>query len=422
MSKPFEKIKSGSVTVPIYRSRHKSTATGFVFTASYYDHQRIRRQIQRSSLDAVREEARRVASNLAACKAEAANFSSHDREELLMARKLCGETPLLAALQELNAAKGLTDGNLLSAARLWADSSNRQFEPKLVSEVVDAYIQVKAAAGKQVGVHHASEFRNIKTDFGSRNIHEISTPEINRWLQKRKNPWTMLTYRKRIIALFRWAQGQRYIPQTGRTAAEFSELPETPRAPIGIISPDCLRRLLQLTQEKSPRDLPALVLSAMCGMRRKEVNCQKWEDIRLDRGYLSVTAAKRGTESYRRIDLCDAARAWLAPFRQSIGAVCEGVATDRIRKLGREAGLILPENAFRHSFVTYLVAQTANTAKVALAAGHSEKTLTKHYKEIASEEDAEIWFSIFPDKPARVASGAVSKQNSSNKIQQTGPT
>lgn len=422
MSKAFKTIRIGSVSVKIYRNRHRSTASGWVYTASYYDHHRVRQLIQRSSLDLAEQEAKRIATSLAAGKAEAAGFSSHDREELLAARRMCGDIPLLSALQELTTARSLTEGNLISAARLWNDSNHRDFEPKLVHEVVDAYIQVKAAAGKLVGVNHASEFRNIRADFGDRNIHEITTPEINRWLQKRRNPWTMLTYRKRIIALFRWAQGQRNLPQTGRTAAEFSEHPETPRAPIGIISPMDLERLFLLTKEHATRDIPALVLAAMCGMRRKEVHSQRWEHIQLDRGYLSVSSAKRGTESYRRIDLCPAARAWLEPFRKAEGAVCEGVAVDRVRKLGRENGMILPENALRHSFVTYLVAQTGNLAKVALLAGHSEKTLTKHYKEIATEEDAKAWFSIVPDM-GRLAPEAVDGgEESSNKIQQTGPT
>jgi len=397
MSKAFKIIKVGSVSVRIYRNRHKQTASGWIFTASYYDHLRKRQQFQRASAEKVECEARRIAANLAACKAEAASFSSHDREELFAARRICGDVPLLAALKEFTSARDLTDGNLISAAKHWADSQNRSFTPKTMALIVEEYLQVKSAAGKHVGRNHASEFRNIVADFGDRLIHEISTPEINRWLQKRANPWTMLTYRKRIIALFRWAQGHGYIPRGGKTTAEYSEPPTTPTAPIGIIAPECLRSLLLLTQEKSPRDIPALILSAFCGMRRNEVHSQKWEDINLDRGFLCVSCAKKGTFSYRMIPLSEAARAWLLPYRVATGSVCEGVAVDRVRKLGREAKLNLPENAFRHSFVSYRVAQTLNRGKVALEAGHSEKTLTKHYKENVTTEEANEWFAIFPD-------------------------
>lgn len=396
MSSAFRKIKVGSVSIPIYRSRHQSTASGFVFTVCYYDSGKVRRQLQRASIEAAEKEARLIATNLSACNAEAAAFSSHDREELLAARRLCGETPLLSALKELAAAKRLVDDNLLVAAQHWADGQNRQFEPKYLRDVTDEYVSVKAAAGKRVGDNHASEFRNIKAELGNRYVHDISTAEINRWLQRRSNPWTVMTYRKRIIAIFRWAQRYGYIPRGGQTAAEFSELPSTPTAPIGIISPDCFRKLLFLIEANSPRDIPALILAGMCGLRRAEVHKQRWEDIHLDRGVLTVSSAKKGTDSYRNVPLCSAARAWLAPFQQPRGPVCEGMAVDRVRKLGQKAGLALPDNAFRHSFVSYRVAQTQKRSQVALEAGHSEKMLTKHYKENVTEEDAEAWFSVFP--------------------------
>jgi integrase len=400
MSKAFKTIKSGSVKIPIYRNKHPHAASGWVFTASYYIDGR-RRQKQGTSLDAIEAEAKRIAGNLSAGKAEAAEFSTNDREELLAARRICGDVPLLSALDEYMAARSLVDGSLLSAAKLWAQSQNRGVSPKHVRDVVAEYLQVKEAAGKHVGQNHRSEFRNIITDFGDRLIHEITTQEINRWLQKRSNPWTMLTYRKRIIAIFRWAQGYGYVSKAGKTAAEYSESPSTPVAPIGIMTPDALESLFRVTVEKSPRDVPALVLSAMCGMRRKEVHHQLWEDINIERGFLSVSAAKKGTFSYRMIPLCEAACKWLAGYIRTHGLVCEGLSVDRVRKCGREAGLCLPENAFRHSFVSYRVAVTQDRGKVALEAGHSEKTLIKHYKENVTVDDAEAWFGIFPDARAR---------------------
>jgi integrase len=132
-------------------------------------------------------------------------------------------------------------------------------------------------------------------------------------------------------------------------------------------------------------------------MRRKEVHSQNWEDVHLDRGFVTVSNAKKGTFSYRRIPLCAAATAWLSEFKQPKGSMCEGLAIDRIRKLGREKGLDLKDNALRHSFVSYRVEILQNRHQVALEAGHSEATLTKHYRENVDRNDAQAWFGVMPE-------------------------
>jgi integrase len=395
MSKAFKTIKSGSVKIPIYRNKHPHAAGGWVFTASYYIDGR-RRQKQGTSLDAIEAEAKRIAGNLSAGKAEAAEFSTNDREELLAARRICGDVPLLATLHEIKLAKELTGNNLLVAARAWADSANRNFKPRLTKDVIDEYLDLKTRGGSGIAKSHASAFRNIRCELGDRYIHELEAAELDRYLQMRPDPWTAMTYRKRIVAVSRWAQRYGYVPRNGQTAAECTQLPSTPEAKIGIMTPDCFRRLLRLVSEKSSRDVPALILAGMCGLRRNEVHSQLWEHINLDEKILTVSSAKKGTFSYRRVPLCDAAVAWLRGFAGRDGRVCEGLSIDRIRKLGREAGLELKDNALRHSFVSYRVEQVKSRGQVALEAGHSEDILTKHYREIVSPTDAAAWFGVLP--------------------------
>ena len=72
------------------------------------------------------------------------------------------------------------------------------------------------------------------------------------------------------------------------------------------------------------------------------------------------------------------------------------MAIDRVRKLGRDHGIIIPENAFRHSFVTYRIAQLNDVKQPALEAGHSLKEQIKHYKQRTSHEDGVDWFNSFP--------------------------
>jgi len=51
-------------------------------------------------------------------------------------------------------------------------------------------------------------------------------------------------------------------------------------------------------------------------------------------------------------------------------------------------------NGFRHSFCTYRLADIQNAAQVALEAGNSPTMLFRHYRELATKQTAEAWFSV----------------------------
>ena len=46
----------------------------------------------------------------------------------------------------------------------------------------------------------------------------------------------------------------------------------------------------------------------------------------------------------------------------------------------------------RHSFCTYRLASVQRAAQVALEAGNSTKILFSNYRELATPEEAKIWF------------------------------
>jgi hypothetical protein len=54
------------------------------------------------------------------------------------------------------------------------------------------------------------------------------------------------------------------------------------------------------------------------------------------------------------------------------------------------------QNALRHSFISYRVADTQNVAQVALEAGNSPQMIFKHYRELVRPTAAKEWFGIVP--------------------------
>lgn len=64
--------------------------------------------------------------------------------------------------------------------------------------------------------------------------------------------------------------------------------------------------------------------------------------------------------------------------------------------MARALKLDWPRNVLRHSFISYRIASVKSADQVALEAGNSPSIIFKHYRELATEEQATEWFSIMP--------------------------
>jgi hypothetical protein len=76
--------------------------------------------------------------------------------------------------------------------------------------------------------------------------------------------------------------------------------------------------------------------------------------------------------------------------------VCDNLAVDRIRDISRVAGFDLPDNCFRHSFISHRCASSGNVAETALEAGNSPTIIFQHYRELFTKDEGERWFNIRP--------------------------
>ena len=54
------------------------------------------------------------------------------------------------------------------------------------------------------------------------------------------------------------------------------------------------------------------------------------------------------------------------------------------------------QNALRHSFISYRVAETGDVARTSLEAGNSPKMIFRHYREVVDEAAAAAWFALMP--------------------------
>ena len=396
------RIKVGSTTVTIYRVKSPETSSGWLYQVAW-NVGGLRHRKSFADLKKARDEAELKANQLASGKVEAASaFTVEDAETLTQARKLCGAVPVLSAIEEWLKARDVCGNELLAAARLWRDTHAADVERVTVSEAVKRFLSSKEKAGVDTGASYEHCLNRLVVTFGMVPIQSVTVTQLQTWLETIAHPVSRNTHRKRIVALFRWCRENSLLPQSAKTEAERTGRAREADLEIGILTVPQWRSILAMIRAQHPDQLAVAVLAGFTGMRRAELHEQKWSDIDLKRGLLRVTKAKRNTPSKRLVHLCPAAIQWLVSCEKT-GEPDELVASpwslDRIRTFCREAKppIPCPENAFRHSFISYRVAKTGNVAETALEAGNGPAIVHRHYRELVAKQDGKAWFAVTPD-------------------------
>ncbi|MEY3898292.1 MAG: hypothetical protein RLZZ214_3813, partial [Verrucomicrobiota bacterium] len=165
---------------------------------------------------------------------------------------------------------------------------------------------------------------------------------------------------------------------------------------IEIFTPEEMERLLLAAHA---RILPLIAIGAFAGIRSAEVCRLHWEDIKWDRGHIEIAGKKAKTAARRLAPLPENLKAWLTPWHGETGEIIS--ITDYAGALSDTAVKAkIPgewrQNALRHSFISYRVAETGDVARTSLEAGNSPKMIFRHYREIVDAEAAKAWFSIRP--------------------------
>jgi hypothetical protein len=76
--------------------------------------------------------------------------------------------------------------------------------------------------------------------------------------------------------------------------------------------------------------------------------------------------------------------------------VCVNQTIDRTRDIAKTAGHVLPQNCFRHSYISHRVTATGNVPETALEVGNSVSRIHRHDREWVTKEQGCAWFEIRP--------------------------
>ena len=169
---------------------------------------------------------------------------------------------------------------------------------------------------------------------------------------------------------------------------------------IEILTAEEITKIL-LTVRDDAR--PALAIGAFAGIRTAEVCRLDWSEVFLDKGLIEIKKGKAKTRSRRLVPITENLALFLKDVADRNGPVwpnSEPFLFDLMRDAGNDSGGKWKHNALRHSFISYRVAKIKNVNEVAMEAGNSLDMIFKHYRELVTEKEADVWFGA---KPSAVA-------------------
>ncbi len=225
----------------------------------------------------------------------------------------------------------------------------------------------------------------------------IEPVAVHRWVKTLgKTETSKATFFRYARMFFRWARLARFISENPLDGAR------APRATPGrnILTPEQMK---QMVNAEMPDDVRALVLlGGFAGLRTIEVARMDWEDVDLQRAqiYVRPEVSKQHDGMLERVvDFTPPLKKRAKFFKNKKGRIVTG-SMEALYERRRKVALSLgwpewPDNALRHSFATYHLAQCGNAPLTAYQMGHTSPTMVQRVYAVPSRRaDWRAWWKI----------------------------
>ena len=395
-------VKRGSCAVKIYRD----VKPGGTYYRVAYHLGGKRHRLNFSDLDKAKEEAEAKAAQLSRGDMDAMQISGRDRLVYGRAVEAVREhgVPLDAAALEYSEARKILNGiSLVDASRFYALHHGRGIKRKPIADAVAEMIAAKETAGVSELYladlrYRLGVFRNaFKCD-----VNALVPDDVKSFFDRmRLSPRSYNNFLRTLRTFFTFAQNQGWLSKEAELLARVEKRKEK-AAPVEIFSPTQFAALLK----HATADLvPCLALAAFAGLRAEEILRLEWADLERSPGFVVIAAHKAKTATRRLVPITDNLARWLATARRGEGRVWQHSKAwffEATRNAASKAEVTWKQNALRHSFITYRLADVQDVNRIALEAGNSAQMIFRHYRELATPEQAQNWFAITPDAATNV--------------------
>ncbi|MDB6171213.1 MAG: integrase family protein [Chthoniobacteraceae bacterium] len=168
--------------------------------------------------------------------------------------------------------------------------------------------------------------------------------------------------------------------------------------------------MLKAADMHDPQLLPFVAIGLFAGVRVYELMQLDWKHVDLIEGSIDLPASITKRERRRSVPITPTLRAWLEHYISKHGIGNGFVLPFRtyntlrrhLRELFKQAKVRWQQNAARHSYASYWLAEHNDLTKLALYMGHvgGLEVLHMHYHRAVKKADAAKFWAIAPKSEA----------------------
>ncbi|MBT5903995.1 MAG: site-specific integrase [Opitutaceae bacterium] len=175
------------------------------------------------------------------------------------------------------------------------------------------------------------------------------------------------------------------------------------RGQAATLSAEQVEELMRFFEDyENGQWVPYFALCLFAGIRpgvpHGEISKLRSDAVCLETGTIHISAAVSKTREPRKVDIEPNLAAWLAAYPLKTHPIILGnfkKRRDRFRKR-----FDLSHDVMRHTYISMFVAKYRSIGEAAIQAGNSESIVRRHYLDLRSQEEAEAFFSIYPNRRA----------------------
>jgi integrase len=326
-----------------------------------------------------------------------------------------------ARLEAFRAAQ-LLEGSgksILDAVRFYLDHQKRTSASGPFSELAG---KVRAEFKRRLEKNEVSDrhseslnetLRKLETRFGEQLVSKIQTEEIREWLTRLPLATkTRNKHRGYVGQVFNLAVDYGYLQTNPVTKLKRFNERSNEEDEISFLSADETERLFRAAD---PAVIPFLTLSFFCGVRVATLERLSWADVKFEERRVIVPRYKGKNQKRYPVTISENALEWLKPYVRKSGSLLVAATSinrpgaafgspsrsrtatrNLIKAAAHRAGVALPDNAGRHTFISMHVAAYESLDKTATESDNSPALIKSNYLGIVSREDAAKYWALRP--------------------------
>jgi integrase len=249
--------------------------------------------------------------------------------------------------------------------------------------------------------------RKFESAFGERLVASLTPLELKEWLASLScGTVTRNNTRLHLHLLFKYAVDFGYCENNPIKKIEAFRARPSAEEKVAVLTAGETEKLLVAAD---PEIVPFLSISLFAGVRIATLERLDWKDIDFRERRIVVPAFKGKNAVRYPVDISDNLAAWLMPYLRAEGSLlapsrggrCVGEPSregtrKQIVAAAKRAGISLPHNVARHTFISMHVEHFRDLAETALQANNSPNVIKSNYLHLVSKEDAARYWQIYP--------------------------